>query len=48
MFGGDKIHQINERKTHSLMEDGRESLLIKNMKMNKISNTVLGPCEQLQ
>lgn len=30
------------------MEDGRESLLIKNMKMNKISDAGLGPSEQLQ
>ena len=33
------------------MEDGvgkKKSLLIKNMKMNKISDTVLGPSEQLQ
>lgn len=35
MVGGDKLHQINERKTHPLMEDERKSLLIKNMKMNK-------------
>lgn len=48
MAGGDKPHQINDRNTHSLMEDGRESLLIRNMKMNKISDTLLGPSEQLQ
>lgn len=39
VFGGDKLHQINEGKTHSLMEDGKESPLIKNMKMNKISGS---------
>lgn len=39
VFGGDKLNQINEGKTHSLMEDGKESPLIKNMKMNKISGS---------
>lgn len=39
VFGEDKLHQINEGKTHSLMEDGKESPLIKNMKMNKISGS---------
>lgn len=48
MVGGDKLHQINERKTHPLMEDGGESRVIKNMKMNKIWDAVLGSSQQLQ
>lgn len=26
-FGGDKLHQINEQETHSLMEDGKRKSL---------------------
>lgn len=47
VVGGDKLHQMNERKTHPLMEDGGESRVIKNMKMNKIWDAVLGSSQQL-
>lgn len=48
VVGGDKLPQINERKTHPLMEDGGESRVIKNMKMNKFWEAVLGSSQQLQ
>lgn len=40
VVGGDKLHQINERKTHPLMEDGGENHVIKNMKMNRFWDAV--------